>query len=306
MIERHPYTSYEQWKALRASFDDLTASTIGALAGLHPYETEGGLFYAKSGVQMPEVEDSTAIRRGRLLEGAVAAAVQEAHPLWQIKKANEYVRDPTARLGATPDYYFVDDANRNGCLQAKTVAPIVFKQQWTETSAPAWIALQNLTECMLTDSDVGLIAALVVDGYEFRLVEIEVPRHEGAEKKIRDLVFNFWANVASGTPPKTDYERDARLLPILFPRETPGLEVDLRADNELPTLLDEREQLIAKIKKDEARKETIETEIRFKLGAGERGLLRGWRITNRLQFRKAHEVKATSFRKLNIVRDNAA
>jgi predicted phage-related endonuclease len=83
-VRRFAITSREQWLALRSS--DVTASAVGALFGLHPYQTPMGLFAEKTGV-LTEDEDTIAMRRGRLLEDAVAKAYQEKHPTYKITKA---------------------------------------------------------------------------------------------------------------------------------------------------------------------------------------------------------------------------
>ncbi len=301
-VERIQIESREQWLAARKQ--DVTASVVGALFGLHPYETALGLFVEKSGVAMPEI-DSSVLRRGRLLEGAVAQAVAEEKPNWKITKATEYLRDPAARIGATPDFWIDGDPRGLGVLQAKTVAPSVFKKSWTEESPPFWVVLQNATEMMLADASWGAIAALVVDGWHFDLHIYEVPRNAAAEKKIRETVTQFWSDVWHNREPKTDYERDGSLLSLLYPREVASTIIDLTGDNMMPELLEERERLSGVIKESEKRKETIDTEIKFKIGDAEAARVSGWRLTWKEQHRKEHIIAAKSFRVLRATKEKA-
>ncbi len=165
-----------------------------------------------------EEEDSTVLRRGRLLESAVAQAYQEKHPNYKITKANHYYRASALRLGATPDFLLIDDQGRRAALQAKTVAPVTFKRSWTDETAPTWISLQTLTEAMLMRADYGVIAALVVDGFKFDLHEYIVPRHEAAERRIQDGVAKFWEDIAAGRTPEFQ-AADRSLIAVMYPKE---------------------------------------------------------------------------------------
>lgn len=300
-IERHKIVSREQWLALRAG--DITASVIGALFNVHPFTTPMQVFAEKTGVEGMEDEDSGVMRRGRRLEPVVGACFLEDHPGWRVVKANVYLRAPALRLGATPDFFLVDPSGRRGVLQAKTVTPHGFKRHWTEDTPPTWVALQCLTEMMLTRRDLGMIAAFVDTGYRCDTYYYEVPRHPAAERRLQDAVAQFWQDVGAGRTPAFDYSRDASLLPVFYPRETPGKVVDWRGDNEVPALLDERDVLKDEIAAKIARKDTIETELKFKMGDAEAALVPGYRVTLKLQHRKEHVVKASSFRMLRITQE---
>ena len=300
-IARIPITSREQWLALRK--EDITASVVGALFGLSPYLTPAQLYAEKTGKLDPDEPDLMALRRGRLLESAVAEAFLEEHPGWKVVKARTYYRDVHRRLGATPDYHLIDPNGRKGVLQAKTVAPYVFKKSWSDETAPTWITLQTLTEALLTRSEFAMIAALQVDGFKFALNVYEVPRHEAAERRIQDAVAKFWDDAEHGKAPAIDYERDGALLAAMYPHHREGASVDLRADNEILGLLEEREKIKADMSNGRTRVDAIETEIRAKITDNEIALVNGWRLTLREQHRKEHTVKATSFRVLRATRE---
>lgn len=302
-IQRIKITGREQWLALRKS--DVTASVIGTLFNAHPWETVFGLAAEKNGLQLPD-EDTTAMRRGRLLEGAVAAAFVEAHPGWKVTKANVYLRDTKLRIGATPDYFCTDPNGRQGVLQCKTVAPFEFKKKWTDETPPFWISLQTLTEAMLDNADLGMIAALVVDGWHFDLHSYEVPRHAAAEKRIQNAVEKFWDDMAAGREPAVDYERDGPLLDVIFPRETKDKIVDLRADNVLPELLSIHEKNKQRVKDIKNEQDKIETEVKARMRDCEGALVNGFRVSWREQHRREYTVAATSFRVLRISEDKAA
>lgn len=297
MIERHAITSREQWLALRKP--DITASVVGALFGAHPYESALKLYLAKRGLEFPE-PDSAVLRRGRLLESAVAEAAAEEKPNWRIERAREYLRDPGLRLGATPDFFIDGDPRGRGVLQAKTVAPQAFKKFWTPEAPPFWIVLQAATEAMLEGAAFGAVAALIVDPYRLELRLYEVPRRAATEALIRTAVADFWSRVERGDEPDPNYTVDAALAAAMYPAEVPAKVAELAGDNALPGLLAERAALKARIKQDEARCADIETELKFKMGDAEVGSVGGFVVSWRTHQRKAYTVPAASIRQLRI------
>jgi predicted phage-related endonuclease len=299
--ERHK-TAPGQLSPLRAL--DITASDTAALFGLHPYKTAMGLFADKTGAPLPREDDSIAQRRGRLLEDAVARAFLEAQPLCKLKAANIYIRAPLLRFGCSPDFFLIDEQGRKGVAEMKTAAPHIFKKQYTDQTPPTHHMLQCLSQMMLTNSDIGVLAVLVIDGYRFDLHTYDIPRHPAAERRIQDAVAQFWSDIDAGRTPNLDYARDGSLLPVLFPHHVEGKVVDLRSDNALPALLDEREQIKDEITAKIARKDAIETELKFKMADAEAAMVAGWRITHRDQHRKEHTVRAADFRVLRIARES--
>jgi predicted phage-related endonuclease len=301
MIERRPVVDREQWLEWRKQ--DVTASRVGALFGVHPYETALRLYAEKRGVEFPN-EDNKTMRRGRWLEPAVATAVEEERPEWQLKAPKVYLRDPDLRLGCTPDYFIDGDPRGLGVLQCKTVASSVFQHDWHGGSEiPFWIVLQTLTECMLADAAFGVVGALKVHEHDMEIAILDVPRHADSELKILVAVRNFWRNVATGLEPDPDFARDADVVKLLTPRETPGKQIDFSRHNELPAMLAERAELLRKMGAAEDRCDEIETEVKHLMGDAEfANGLPDWRITYKVQERKEYLVKARSPRVL-LIRD---
>jgi predicted phage-related endonuclease len=303
MIERIPIentkTGLDAWLGLRKR--DITASSVGALFACHPYQTTLGLYTQKCGLDLPEPD--TAMLEWRLiLESAVGASVARQRPGWKIVKATEYLRDPDLRLGATPDFYILGDPRGLGILQAKTIAPAVFKKTWTDDTPPLWIALQNTTELMLDgNAAFGAVACLIIDPWKCECPIYEVPRHAGAEQRIREAVAKFWDDVRNNREPAPDYARDAEVIAAMSPVEKPGKTIIFSGDNELPIILAERAGLKGRIKVDEDRCKAIETEVKHKMGDAEIGVAGDFTLTFRTQNRKAYSVVATSFRPLRVI-----
>jgi len=304
-IERIPIVDRAQWLELRKQ--DVTASTVAALFGMHPYQTIAGLHAEKHGVEFDQVDpEAEVVRRGLVLETVVAGEVARLRPEWQIERANVYLRDRRLRLGATPDFFILGDPRGRGVLQTKTVGATKYKRDFGEdgTTPPFWMTAQCLTEMHLDGAAFGALGILVLGEFTFKTVVIEVPRHPAAERKITAAVAQFWVTSTAGEVPAIDYERDGALLAVMFPEAEPGKVVDLRSDNRIGELLERRERLGEEMKTSKTELEMIDTELKEKLGDAEGALVRGWRLTFKTIRRKAYEVKATAFRQLRVVRED--
>jgi predicted phage-related endonuclease len=298
-VEHRTITNRDEWLTWRKQ--DVTASVVGALFGVHPYTTSLRIYAEKRGVEFPDADNKT-MRRGRGLEPAVATAVEEERPDWTLRSPKVYLRDPDLRLGCTPDYFIEGDPRGLGVLQCKTVAPSVYARDWLGGSEiPFWIVLQTLTECMLSDAAFGVVAVLLVDPHAMEVAILEVPRHADSELKILVAVRNFWQQVASGVEPDPNFSRDAEVIKALMPRETPGKKIDFTGNNQLIEMLEQRADLKARISQFEEACEAIETEIKFRMGDAEIGNgLPDWRLTYKVEHRNAYTVPAKDPRVLRI------
>lgn len=296
MIERFIITDRAQWLAWRSQ--DLTASDIAAAVGLDPYKTPLKLYAEKTGQLMPD-PDNASMRRGRWLEAAVLSAIREENPLWEVRPANVYLRDPQLRFGATPDALAVTDQPGLTNVQCKVVSRPVYERDWAD-GPPLGYVLQTLAEGMLLDAAQSLLAALVIDTYSASLELHPVPRHEAAEARVRRIVADFWANVASGRRPVADYARDAETVAALFPQSVPEPALDLSGDNRMAYLLTQRAGHKATMAIYEKEVAAIDTEIKDKLGPHEIATLPGWKISWKTQARREVIIPASTYRALRI------
>lgn len=276
-------TGKGQWLSLRQK--DVTASRIGALFDVHKYLTREDLARDLRGERVNLV--NSAMRRGIILEPAVAAAVAEEYPDWQITKAATYHRIPDARLGATPDY-FVGEA---GLLQCKTVS----SQEWDgwQGRVPLFYTLQTLTEMLVCEKTEGWLAVLVAAG-NFPLHMFPVERHAAAEAKILAAVAEWWrafdAGEIAGPAPSDEIAADV----------DDGSHVDLSGDNELSVLLPERATLKADESRITARLKEVDAFVKARIGAARTAWCNGYFIEYPTIQRKGYEVKAGSYRRLTV------
>jgi predicted phage-related endonuclease len=312
VIERIPASDRAAWLKLRER--DVTASVAAALVGAHPFITPFELWQLKAGKISEDPEESPAMQRGRLLEPVAVQLLRERKPGWEIKHNSgvrqQYWRDGEQRMGATPDV-LIDDDGTFGIVQIKSVDPFAFEKNWlTEgklstpaswvVEPPLYVVVQAIIEAHLTGAEVAYVTPLVVmRGLEMPIVP--VPIHVGAIKRIEEEVAEFWASIAEGREPDPDWKKDASLLSELG-RTDNGREIDLAGDNRMPELLERRLAAKERIKADEKIVEECDEEIVAKIGAYERAYVPGWSVKRPTINRKAYEVKAGSYRRLDVKR----
>jgi putative phage-type endonuclease len=303
-----PERQREQWLALRMS--DITASDVAAVCGLDPYKTPLRIYAEKTGLLAPQVENE-AMTRGRHFEKAAISWLVEKQPTWDVRKATVYLRNPELRIGATPDVVAVDpEREAFGTVQIKVIAARVFNEHWrggadadepATIRAPIGYQLQTITEAKMLGASWAALAALVVTEFTADLHIVPVDIHDGAWTRIKNDVAFFWACVAEGRPPPVDPSRDAETIAGMYPAERIAEPMDLSGWNELPALLDERADIMARNKVDDLRKKEIETEIKARLGEHERGLCADGRVIKwRVEPRGGYTVEPSNPRVLRI------
>jgi predicted phage-related endonuclease len=304
MIEQRHIEDRNEW--LRWRTQDVTASDIGALAGVDEYRTALRVYLEKTG-QLVGNPDNEAMRRGRWLEPAVLKAVADTNPEWEVKPAHVYLRDSELRIGATPDSFAIDPRRPMGVgnLQLKVVARPVFERDWCDGQVPLKYQLQTLTEAMLAEAEWCAVAALVIDTFTAELVVREIPRHPAAEDRIRGMVAAFWKRLAAGERPPADYALDGDLIKALHPRGGAPAK-DFSTNNRMGLLCEEKLTL-SEIRHDlEARLKAADAEICELMGDAERGELPDFNVSWKLQSRKEHVVPASESRVLRVTRRKAA
>lgn len=282
-IERHtvqPRTP--EWFALRAR--DLTASEVGAVAGVDPWKTPYSVWAEKMGLSSGP-EENSAMTLGRWCEPAVHFAFNEQHPEFHITYPLDlYVRDPSLRLGGTPD---ATGFNGNWpeepiAFEFKVISRQSYERSWPGGQPPMHYQLQVATNAMLLDADHSILAALVLGYQEAELVVHRIDRHPTAEHWIRDIARRFWLAFDEGhAPAAPDYQRDADVLRQVFrpDREKPA-PVDLSGDNRLAEVLRDREYVRRTVEDGKKTIKAYDAEIIEKLNGSEAAVHGGWKIAH--------------------------
>jgi len=282
MIECFTITDRAEWLAWRRQ--DVTASDVGACLGVSPWKSPLQLWAEKTG-QVVEQHETPLMRRGRWLEPAVLTALGEQYPRDRIDKANEYLRNPELRLGATPDAWMGERL-----IECKVVSRPHF-ETW-DNELPVYYKLQALTGMMLARVERAIVAVLTIETYNAQLELFHVDRDADLEAGIVWAVDRFWNMVESGELPPADYKLDAKLLAALFPPKADVAPLDLNGDNRLAEILAERKSLATAADRIEKRQTEIKTEVIDKLRGAPAAVCGSWRINHkeihvREQFRPA-------------------
>jgi predicted phage-related endonuclease len=309
-IERRKITSRAEWLAWRQQ--DVTASDVAPVLGLHPDRTIAKVWAEKTGLISPQ--PPTEFLEYRLsLEAAAIDWLQRKRPTWEIRRGGVYLCDADLRLGATPDAVVADPEREGlGVIEVKSVVRYRFDSDWKQLAigddgviaaeAPIFHQLQTLTGAMLSGASWAIVVGLILDNAGTGSLAIApVERNAAAEGRIRDGVARFWAMTDSGKQPPFDYGLDADVIAALFPKariKDPPL--DLSADNRLPRILARRARLKRFAKTIESGCEAIDAEIKDKLGEHELGMLPGWRISWKTQKRPERIAPAWEGRVLRV------
>jgi predicted phage-related endonuclease len=299
-VECYTGFTHDEWLALR--HEDVTASKIGALFGVHPYSTPLQLYSEKIQLNPRKSEDSGILRRGRWFEAAALKAVREMRPDWKIEEPCAYLRDPERRIGATPDAQFVDENGEIGVLQVKTVARSKWAEDWggddDDTAVPFWITLQAYVEATLANTSKAAVAALLIDEWnpEVKIIEFDCPR--STYGRLAREVNRFWEHVHGRTPPKPDYLCDGDVLAGMYT----GAEgvLDLSGDAAFQKLLDEREAIHAR--RDQAVKDAKDVKARIihTMDNADAVICGPRVVTFREQTRKSYVVNESTFRVMRV------
>lgn len=310
-IESHPITDRAQWLKLR--MQDVTASTAPALLGIHKYLTAFELYQEKRG-ERPDVIETPPMRRGTLLEPVARQVLRDEHPEIKWWTPKIYLRDPAARLGATPDEFGITPDGAVLVVQIKSVAEPVFRSQWKgqidgdpeAIEPPLWIVVQALIEADLYErwlrsvgdkTPVRAAVAPLVVGFGLDCPLIEIPRDNNAPRvlaNIKKASLDFWKNVEAGIPPEFDYEKDGEAISALY-NVPKAATIDLSRDNRIGPAIDELLAVKETIKTAKAAEETLKNEIKAKLNGHEAAYVPGYGLTCKVQSRGSYVVKASSF-----------
>lgn len=294
-VEAHRIESREQWLRLRKQ--DITASDIGAIVGVHPYSSPLQVWADK--MDLTTVEENNAMRRGRWLEDGVLSALREEYPTWKISKPGAYLRSPSLRIGATPDAFAITPEGHR-IIQCKVVAKTIFERDWVD-GPPLYYQLQTLTEAKLSDMPLASLAALVVSEFGADLELFDVPINEAAFDRCARSVREFWEMIAVGKKPAADYTKDGEAISKIYRANRGEADpVDLSHDNRMLELVAKYQRDGSAIKGLEEERKATKAEMVEKLGGARKAIVGTWKVSNTPVDVKAHEVRASSYDRLTV------
>lgn len=255
------------------------AGEVAALFDASPWLTHFELWQRKVGnIATPEFNarnfDGTPVNSrihwGVKLEKLV---IEEACERWGYEPLETPKRvDNGAGLGGHPDKRVRCPDRGVGVLEVKTVDWLE-RKKWGD-EPPAHYLIQPNTYAGLCKVEWFDVIVMVLGGntdlerhqYDFR------PKlYAETERRVAE----FWASIEAGKSPKPDYSRDGDALAELYgsPDDTV---IDLRADNRMPSLMQEYLDAKADEKAAAARVDAAKAEILEKLGSNSTALVDGY------------------------------
>jgi predicted phage-related endonuclease len=267
----------------------VTASRVAALFDADPYMSRDDLGALMQGIPTG-AGDTPAMRRGRIFEAAIVAALHEEHPDWAITRATTFHWIDSLRLGCTPDAWATIEGVP-AIVQCKTASPEVW-EKWGH-KPPLGYLLQTLTEMIIAGRQVGVLAVMVMNP-SYPVYEFAVSRHPAAEARILAAVAQWWL----------DYDEGRIAAPAPSDGLTGALDdgsvIDLSDNNYIVAMVPERQELKASVSVAWKRLADIDDAIKDAMGAASTAHVPGYTLTWRRQHRKEILIPAKVFRVLRI------
>lgn len=265
------------WLAMRR--EDVTSTESPALFGLTPYMTRYELWHAKRSGSARPFEATERMRWGNRLEAAIAAGVAQERD-WQIKPLKDYIRSPSARAGSSFDFEITNLAEPT-LLEIKNVDSLAYSRGWLEhddgtVEAPTHIELQVQHQLMVSGYKQAYIAALVGGN---RLVVIRRDRDDAVISAMAAKIAEFWASIASDTPPLPVMPADADAVIAMMQHADADRAIYSTAVPGIDALVAQYQQASAAAKAADDAKTSAKAEMLAAIGDASRVLGDGWTIS---------------------------
>lgn len=258
-----------EWHAARATV--VGASEVAALFGCQPpYAlSHWALWQVKAGRMPPPVVSGPRPKWGLLLEKAIASAWAE-HQNEPVEIARApWVRHPTVRLGATPDFF----AGADGLLECKNVDWLVFQRTW-DGEPPEHIILQMQAQLACLPEREWVECAALVGGNDLKTWRIQ--RRPKLIAEIERRVAAFWESIDLGEEPPIDgSDSTADALRAIYPTDD-GSVIDLPA--ELADVCADFLAHGAARRAAAAAEQECRNQLLAALGSAREGVLPGWHV----------------------------
>lgn len=264
----------QHWLELRTQ--DITSTEMSALFGANPYGTLFELAHQKANKTIVELEENDRMKWGKRLEESIAKGVAEDQG-WEVRRANEYIRLPHLRIGASFDFFIGDD----GILEIKNVDALAFREGWFiddngHVEAPAHIEFQVQVQLLVSGRKYAYIAALV-GGNRVVLIKRE------ADLAVHDAILvqagAFWHKIDNNIPFHPNFEEDAAFIATLYGFAQPGKVWDVKGDEVIRNLALEYANAADNEKEAKKRKDGIKAQLLMAIGDHEKVLGDGFTIS---------------------------
>lgn len=274
--------SEQEWLDWRKQ--DLTSTDIASLFDLSPYATKFETWHNKKSGESNAFNDNERMQAGRHIEPAIASLFGERFKI-TASPYKTYARDTAARLGSSFDYRITDATESTdseirrlymthgiGILEIKNVDFLVHRDKWTPDECPDHIEIQLQHQLELTDTNWGVVVALV--GGNKLWVYIR-ERDLAVGRAIRKAAAEFWASIEADTPPDPVFPDDAEAIIAMYQYAEPGKILDARDDTDMQDLADRYRALGVQASAIDDERTTIKAKLLEAAGTASKVILPG-------------------------------
>ena len=262
-------------------------SDMSAILGISKFDTPLDIWLSKTGRDVPEKQDSWAIRKGKHDEPLLRDWFRDLHPELEVRDGTDL--SLTSRryphLLASLDGYLYDPATESfGVLECKT-ANSYRAQDWRDDDGnpciPDYYLVQVQHYMAVTGWQWGYVIA-DTSGVEPLIIRFE--RDEEDIAAIVNAATNFWRFVESGQMPALSNADDVRKV---YPEPTEELE-DMSDDDDLYDLMQSYAAAQQQAKEAETKADSLKNQLITRIGPREGLSCGGYKATFKTVHRKGY------------------
>lgn len=267
-------------------------SDAAAILGLSRWKTPLQVWAEKTGAIPFDPKESIPMKVGKALENTVRALFEERTGKQVYGQETEFFHPKFPFLGCHVDGLIHDE---NAIYEGKT-ATAYKEKEWADEEIPAEYILQAMHSLAVTGRDRCYLGILI-GNHNFK--DKVVDRDPVLISEIVKKEVTFWNTfVVPKLMPNIITKNDAPTLYQLFPHPDLGSKIQLGDDE--ARIIEARNAIVQDQKSLEAQRDKLENELKAKMGKNEYAEAGVWLISWKEQTRKAHAVKESTFRKLDI------
>ena len=245
----------EQW--LRERQKGIGGSDVATILGLNKFSTALDVYEQKIAENPIEIEENPKMRAGKRMEATIAKWYAEENGR-KIQRRNDMVWHKTIPyLFVSLDRIIVmQDEMTPGILECKNTTSLYYKS-WDPLSDYVMMQVQHQLD---VTGWAWAIVAVLVDGWDFKLIPVEPDPKLIAEKN--KILANFWNNnVLKRIPPEPMSEEDIKKL---YPQVKTGevLEVTEEAYYQSRRLIEVKDKI--KVLEEEEKDLSLSLKLLFK------------------------------------------
>lgn len=293
MIKEIPYSSKEEWLALRKKLG-IGGSDAASVVGLNPYKGAYTLWAEKTG-KTPEFEGNLTTEVGSFLEDFVAKLFTRETGKQVRRKNRILVNDKYPFAFGDVDRLVIGE---KALLEIKTTNSFpVMKKVKSGEFPERWYC--QMTHYLAVSGLQKAYLAVLVECRDFKVFELE--RDDAEIAALMKAEEDFWQNVQTNTPPPADgLESTSKTITALYP-ESNSENVNLYSyQTELARYMELSEQ----IKALEQAKEAAANKVKAFLGEAGKGESDRYRVSWTSSERRSFDSKRFAKENPNIDMDS--